>query len=122
LHLTVQRERISRVSQDRRAESRLSRRRGSTREHHRGRGASSDPNLVVNVLQVFLNRSGADGQNRGNFRIRLPARHPTKDLVLSKGQPAQRPDLARIARLLGEQRVILPNLTAWAAACGMILV
>ena len=26
------------------------------------------------------------------------------------------------SRLLGEQRVILPNLTAWAAACGMILV
>ncbi len=62
---------------------------------------------------MFLNGSGTDGQDRGNLRIRLPARHPAENLALSTGQPAERSDLSLIARLLYEQRVILPNLTAW---------
>src|SRR2546425_1132279 len=85
--------------------------RDSGGEHHRRRGASSDAKLVVHMLEVFLNRPGADGQNARNLGIRLSTGHPAQNLALSTGEPAEQSDLSLIGRLLHEQGVVLPDLT-----------
>jgi len=86
-------------------------RRDTGGEDDRRRGSSSDAKLVVNMLEMLLDGSGADRQRSGNLRIRLSAGHPAQNFALSAGEPAERSDLGLIGGLLYKQGVVLSNFT-----------
>src|SRR5215211_5493101 len=55
-------------------------------EARHGRGARTDAELGVDVLEVLPHRGRRDPKDLGDLRIRLPARDPGEDLALPRAQ------------------------------------
>lgn len=51
------------------------------------------PELVIHVVEVFADRSRREIENAGDLAVRLPSRHPEKDLALAGSQGCERPRL-----------------------------